>query len=333
MRYTDIPGVGRLSRLVLGTLAFDTERMDQARELLDAFVGMGGNAVDTAYIYGGGKAERALGQWLRDRGARDRVILVDKGCHPLGPSGPRVNAEALDHDLREGLQRLGTECIDLYLLHRDDPSRPAGEIVEALDAHRRAGRIRGYGASNWTHQRIGEANAYARAHGLAGFVCSSPNLSLARPLQPRWPGCVSVDAEASAWYARTRLPVLSWSSQAGGFFTERFAPERTDNAEMVRTYYSVENWERKRRAERLGRERGATANQVALAWVLHQPFPTLPLIGPWSVAELASSAAAERIALSPSEVAWLDLRQEWRWGAPRPLSPLPVPYPSTPTPK
>ena len=312
MRYADIPGVGRLSRLVLGTLVFDTERMDQARDLLDAFVGMGGNAVDTAYIYGGGRAERAFGQWLRDPGARDRVLIVDKGCHPLGPSGPRVNPEALDHDLREGLERLGTDRIDLYLLHRDDPARPVGEIVEALDGHRRAGRIRAYGASNWTHQRIAEANAYARGQGLAGFVCSSPNLSLARPLQPRWPGCVSVDAAAAAWHTRTQLPVLSWSSQAGGFFTERFAPDKTDNGEMVRTYYSPENWERRRRSEALGRERGATGNQIALAWVLHQPFPTLPLVGPRSVEELASSTAAEGISLSPAEVAWLDLRQEWR---------------------
>ena len=312
MRYTDIPGVGPMSRLVLGTLVFDTERMDQARALLDAFVGMGGNAVDTAYIYGGGKAERAFGQWLRERGARDRLIIVDKGCHPLGPSGPRVNPEALDHDLREGLERLGTDHIDIYMLHRDDPSRPVGEIVEALDEHRRAGRIRAYGASNWTCPRIEEANAYARAHGLAGFACSSPNLSLARPLQPRWPGCVSLDAQGRAWHTRTQLPVFSWSSQAGGFFTERYGPEKTDNAEMVRTYYSAENWERRGRAESLGRERGVLGNQIALAWVLHQPYPVLPIVGPWSVEELESSSSAEGISLSPAEVAWLNLEQEWR---------------------
>jgi aryl-alcohol dehydrogenase-like predicted oxidoreductase len=307
VQYGEIPGVGRVSRLILGTLVFDTSRLELVRELLEAYVGIGGNAVDTAYIYAGGGAERALGWWLRERAAKGHLCIIDKGCHPFGDGAPRVTPEALAHDLQASLERLGVDQIDLYLLHRDDPSLPVGPILQALEGHRRRGRIRAYGASNWTPARLEEAAAYARAHGLTGFCCSSPGLSLAEARVPRWPGCVSVDAAGRAWYARTQLPLLAWSSQAGGFFTERCAPDRQDDPGLVRTYYTPENWERRRRAEELGRRLGYDANQVALAWVLHQPFPTFAIIGPRSVEELRSSARALEIRLSPAEVRWLAL--------------------------
>ncbi len=106
------------------------------------------------------------------------------------------------------------------------------------------------------------------------------------------------------------MPLFAWSSQARGFFTGRYTPDDLEDQTMVRVYYNDANWERFRRAAELGKQRGFTANQVALAWVLHQPFPTYALIGPASVEELRSSVAALDLELTPDEVRWLNLGSE-----------------------
>src|SRR5947209_17905962 len=107
------------------------------------------------------------------------------------------------------------------------------------------------------------------------------------------------------------MPLFAWSSQAGGFFTGRYTPDNLENEDMVRVYYNEGNWERLRRATELGRKKGGfTANQVALAWVLHQPFPVFALIGPHSVEELNSSVSALELELTPDEVRWLNLEGE-----------------------
>lgn len=308
MRYEQFPPLGRkLSRLVLGSMVFSREALDTTFELLDAWRAIGGNVVDTAHVYGGGESERALGLWLKERGCREEIVILTKGAHH-NADRRRVTPEDITCDLRDSLARLRVETIDLYMLHRDDPTVPVGPIVEALNEHLCAGRIRAFGASNWTPARLEEANAYAASCGLQGFVASSPNLSLAVPNEPVWEGCISAcDAESKAWYARTRMPLFAWSSQARGFFTGRFSPDRPEDETMVRVYYHPDNWERLRRATQLGQRRGFTANQVALAWVLHQTFPTFPLIGPQNVAELRSSCAALELELSAEEVGWLNL--------------------------
>lgn len=297
------------SKLVLGTDYYKPEIMDEIEVLLDAFLEMGGNAIDTAYIYGGGGSERALGLWMAARGNRDKVVLLTKGAHH-DKNGPRVTPQHIEHDLNESLERLRTDYVDLYALHRDDPQVPVGPIIEALNEHIAAGRIRAIGASNWTHARLQEANDYAAAHGLVGFTFSSPNLSLAKPNEPRWPGCVSADEEACRWHEEKQMPLLSWSSQAGGFFSGRYSPEYTEDKEAVRVYYSDANWERLRRARALAERKGATAIQIACAYVLNQPFPACALIGPRSLEELRSSAEALNIKLSRAELEWLDLRSD-----------------------
>jgi 1-deoxyxylulose-5-phosphate synthase len=311
MNYHPFPPLGRdLSRLVLGTMVFSLEALDLTFELMEAWLSLGGNTVDTAHVYSGGNSERALGQWFQQTGRRADVIVIDKGAHH-NADRRRVTPEDITCDLRDNLARLKTDTIDLYLLHRDDPDVPVGPIVECLEAHRLAGRIRAYGGSNWSPQRLDEANAYANARGLQGFTASSPNLSLAVQQEVIWDGCITATDPASrAWYERTQMPLFSWSSQARGFFTGRFSPDDLEDETMVRVYYSPDNWERLRRATDLGRHKGGySANQVALAWVLHQPFPVFPLIGPATVAELLNSVAALEIALSPEEIRWLNLEQ------------------------
>jgi aryl-alcohol dehydrogenase-like predicted oxidoreductase len=196
------------------------------------------------------------------------------------------------------------------MLHRDDPETAVGYILESLQEQLEAKRCRALGVSNWTTERMAEANEYAASHGLTGFSCNSPNLSLAKPNEPRWAGCVSVDAAYAAWHESTQMPLLSWSSQAGGFFTGRFSPDNRDDPEAVRVYYSEANWERYRRAKLLAERKGCDANQIAMAFVLQQRFPTCAIMGPNNVSELQSSARALEVNLSPEEARWLDLEVE-----------------------
>jgi aryl-alcohol dehydrogenase-like predicted oxidoreductase len=296
-----IEGLERpLSRLALGTLGFSPRTRDRDYAVLDAWVEAGGTVIDTAHVYEDGDAERLLGRWLRDRaGVRDGLVIVTKGAHPDGDR-VRVTPADIAADLADSMERLGGP-VDLYLLHRDDPAVGAGELIDALDAHRRAGEIGAFGVSNWTLARIEEANAYAADRGVAGICCNSPHLSLAVQNEPPWPGCLSAtDADSRAWHARTGMPLLAWSAQAGGFFAG-------SGGESARVYENAANRERRGRAGQLGRRSGATANAVALAWVLAQPFPTVAVIGPHSVEHLRSSLEALDLELGPDDVRWLNL--------------------------
>ncbi len=307
MNYGNIAGSNKpVSRLVIGSMVCNVENMDSTRTLLDAFVEAGGNAIDTAYIYGGGKSEKAVGQWMTERGNRDRIFLIGKGAHP-DANGSKVNAEGIAHDIAESLERLQTDTIDLYLLHRDDRSVPVGEIVDILNQRKDAGQIHQFGGSNWTVERIQAANDYAAQKGLQGFAASSPHLSLALSNEPLWGGCVTLDAAGKDWHAQTQMPLFPWSAQARGFFTGKYSPEDKSDSDVVRVYYHPDNWERLRRAEALGREKGVSGNNLALAWVLHQKFPVFALFGPANITELASSLPAVNVVLTDAEAAWLNL--------------------------
>lgn len=110
------------------------------------------------------------------------------------------------------------------------------------------------------------------------------------------------------WHEATNLPLFSWSSQAGGFFSGRFSEEDTRDTEMVEVYYCEANWERYSRAKQLANQKGCTPIQISLAYVLTQSFPTAAVIGPENATELQSSVAAAGIKLTASEVDWLDLK-------------------------
>ncbi|GAE05255.1 oxidoreductase, aldo/keto reductase family [Paenibacillus sp. JCM 10914] len=243
---------------------------------------------------------------MKERGNREQLVILTKGAHH-DQHGPRVSKKDIKSDITTSLERLQTDFIDLYALHRDDPAVPAGEVVEILNEYTSNGTVGAIGVSNWTWQRIQEANQYAKDNGLVGFSFSSPNLSLAKANEPFWAGCVSADAQTIAWHESEQLPLLSWSSQARGFFTGRFSPEIRDNADLVRVFYSDENWERLERAKQLAAAKGVTAIQIALAYVLNQPFPTCALIGAQSPEELQSCDEGSNIKLSRAELDWLDL--------------------------
>lgn len=310
MEYIDIPGLRLpVSRLIKGTDYFYHHSYELAAANMDAFLALGGNAVDSAHIYCGGQSEEVLGRYMEERGNRDRIVILTKGAHH-DQNGPRVNKQAIADDLKVSLERLRTDHIELYALHRDDPDVPVGVIVEALNAHIESGAIGAIGGSNWTWQRLQEANEYAAAHGLVGFTFSSPNLSLAKAKEPYWKDAVSADQATIDWHEKHQLPLLSWSSQARGFFTGRFSPDDRSDADLVRVFYSDDNWERLARAERLAADKGVTAIQIALAYVLNQPFPACALIGARNAEELRSCDEAMRLALTRAEMDWLDLKRE-----------------------
>ncbi len=307
MKHIEIKGAGKpISTLIKGTDYFTHETYEKAAANMDAFLEIGGNTVDTAHIYCGGQSEEVLGRYMQERGNRDSIVILTKGAHH-DQNGPRVNAEAIRSDLNTSLERLKTNFIELYALHRDDEAIPVAVIVDALNVHIEAGHIGAIGASNWSWQRLKEANDYAASSGLTGFTFSSPNLSLAKANEPFWAGCVSADRQTLDWHAESQLPLLSWSSQARGFFTGRFTKEVRDNADLVRVFYSDDNWERLERAKQLAAEKNTTPIQIALAYVLNQPFPTCALIGAQNRDELLSCEQGAAITLTPEELNWLDL--------------------------
>ncbi|WP_152362097.1 aldo/keto reductase [Microlunatus speluncae] len=305
MIYGEIAGIGkRVSRLVMG--CDNQPNLSHASALFDHFYSLGGNAFDTAYIYGRGAHETLLGQWIRNRGVREDVVVITKGAHT-----PHCDPESITRQLLESLERQGTDYADIYLMHRDNEDIPVGEFVDVLDGHVKAGRIKVFGGSNWRPERIDEANAYARTAGKQGFELLSNHFGLAEAYDVPWNGCRhATDPESKRWLAERQIPLLPWSSQARGFFTGRARPDDRSDEELVRCYYSDENFERLRRAEKVAAEFGVAATAIALAFVLHQPFPTFPLFGPRSIAETRSSIDALKVKLTPEQVAYLDLASD-----------------------
>ena len=305
MKYGRIPGIDKdISRLIMGC---DNQRtLPHASVMFDDFFERGGNAFDTGYIYGGGLMERLLGQWVANRGLRDQVSIIGKGAHT-----PHCDPESITAQLTETLDRLQTDHVDLYLMHRDNLEIPVAEFVDVLDEHQRAGRVRAFGGSNWSIERFEEANRYARSNDKHGFVALSNHFGLARAHDVPWVGCEHVTDPASrAWLEQNEVPLLPWSSQARGFFAGRAHPEDLSDPELVRCYYSGENFERLRRATELGAARGVHATAIALAYVLHQRFPTFALFGPRSLDETRISMEGLRVDLTGDELDWLDLRTD-----------------------
>jgi aryl-alcohol dehydrogenase-like predicted oxidoreductase len=282
------------------------QTLAHASAMFDHFFAAGGNTFDTGYIYGGGLQERLLGRWIANRAIRDEVAIIVKGAHT-----PHCDPESISRQLTESLERLGTDHADLYFMHRDNTEIAVEEFVDVLDAEVRAGRVRAFGGSNWSPVRIDAANAYAERTGKHGFSLLSNHFGLAEAYDVPWTGCEHVtDAESKRWLTERQIPLFPWSSQARGFFTGRAQAEDRSDAELVRCYYSDENFERLRRATQLGTELGVAPTAIALAYVLNQPFPTFPLFGPRTIAETSSSMAGLAVELRPDQVAWLDLRGE-----------------------
>ena len=314
-----------MSRIVFGAARLRSRRVlrsvqtralrARAFALLDRALELGVNAFDTAAIYELGDSERTLGEWIRERGVRDRVVVITKGGHAsFGRS--RVSPPQIQTDLEASLRRLGTERVDVYLVHADDPRAAVGPLVDALEAQRRSGKLLVWGVSNWQADRVEEANNYAAAVRASGVAVSSPQLSLCTWAASPWPGCHSIGGRAGreerAFYRRSRLPVLAWSPLGGGFFSGRFEagrrprPRSAWERACVRAYCHETNFARLARARELAERRGLSPAQIALAFVLHRELDVFAVVGASTPDRLRDDAAACGVRLDPEEQAWLE---------------------------
>jgi len=314
MRLVAIPNTDlAVSAICLGTANLGSSVDAEASfALLDAYLERGGNFLDTAQVYANwlpveeSVSEKIIGRWMKARGHRERVVLATKGGHPNLKTMhvPRLSPKEVASDLEGSLRRLGVERIDLYWLHRDDPARPAGEIIEMLRGFAMAGKIRYYGCSNWRAARIVEAQAYAKAHGLAGFVGDQMMWSLAAPEPAALSDKTMVPMDQALWryHRETGLAAIPYSSQAGGWLQKAAAGVRTRPV-----YDTAGNRARLARAQRLAAETGWTLTQIALGYLLSQPFVTVPIVGCKNAGQLDDSLSAGEVRLTGDQLRGLEL--------------------------
>lgn len=280
-----------ISDIALGTLYFGS-RISQAESerLLDIFFDKGGNQIDTARCYadwlkdGAGASEKTVGRWLSSH-RRESVFLGTKGgIMPRGYNATRGNLEEehLEKDLSASLAALRTEYIDLYWLHRDDLRYTAGEIVERMNRWIQQGKIRYYGVSNWSTERIQEANAYARAHGLQGICASQIQYGLGVCTPADWgdESIVCMNQKEYEAYCRLQIPVYAYSAQAEGYFSIYL--EKGHEALQADTRKKYDTAVNRRRAEYLARlmeKREISLSWVMAEYVLRSPFPAVFLMG------------------------------------------------------
>lgn len=321
MDYEKIPSVKLpVSRFVLGT-AFMPMLLgdnDAAFCILDAASDLGINTFDTARMYG--ESERVFGDWLEKNKNRDSIVLLTKGCNPTRENPHRCTSEALKEDIECSFKMLRTDYIDIYLLHRDDPTAPVEPIVEILNNYHVAGKIGAFGVSNWTIERIEEANAFACSQGMMPFAISEPCFSLAEQMGDPWGGSIHISGPhgepARNWYIKNNMPVFAYSSLARGFLSGKYHADNFDKKApdiqygMLDEYYFPENIERLRRCELLAKSYDVSVPEIALAWELKQPMRVFPIISPSRVEHLKKNIRAFDLKLTDEQCLWLDLKLE-----------------------
>jgi aryl-alcohol dehydrogenase-like predicted oxidoreductase len=253
---------------------------------LDGLAELGLTAFDLAASYQAGGTERLFGKWMRARGNRSGLFLATKGGHPIPVLAPhRLGRAALRSDLEGSLSRLGTESVDLYMLHRDDHTTALSEIAASLAEFSAAGMIRAWGASNWHHERLGALAAACRDAGLAPPLMTSPQYSLYAWTKPPWSGCVSMtdDPDAAAFCRARGLAVLAWSPLAGGY---------ASGAGRGSVYDTAENAGRRARLAAWAEAHGQSATSALLSLLKASPFPVYPSVASKSVARMRQNLLA-----------------------------------------
>ncbi len=306
-----------VSRLCYGTnmLGWSIDQ-DRSNAILDKFLELGGNFVDTARSYGDwmpdapkGASERAIGAWLKGK-KREDVIVATKGGHfdmRAGDYRNRVNPTDIGSDLNESLDHLGVDTIDLYWVHMDNPETPVAELVDFLNDAKNAGKIRYFGASNWSDARVLEANDYAKANGKAGFVAVEPFWGLAKPNEE------AATAQGYQMYFEDHggklkdadLAIIPYCSQSRGYFA--FA-EKGEVPEHLQGFYdNPVNKDRLAAAKDVAAKHCVSVSDVALAYLLNQPQQVIPIFGASSPARIEEAVKAASLTLSADEVAALKI--------------------------
>lgn len=304
-----------VSAVCMGTVYFGS-RMDETASfaMLDHFAELGGNFLDTARVYADWvplaqrqASEKCIGRWLKARKIQDQVVIATKGGHPplFLPGRPTLSAKDLAHQAEESRRNLGLDTLPLYHLHRDDTKIPVAQIMDALFSLQDEGVIRHIACSNWTAERIRQANAYAASCGREGFVAVSNQWSLARFV----PGAgdqtlVHTDDGLCAFHRESGIPLLPFTSMAQGYLS-KLAEGKAIAKGLTDSYGLPENDAIARRAKELAAQKGMTVAQIAQCFFYAQDFQVVPVMSFSSLAQMEEAAAATEMTITPEECAWL----------------------------
>jgi aryl-alcohol dehydrogenase-like predicted oxidoreductase len=303
----------RTSELQFGTWRFGREteagnvEIDEERafELLDAYEAAGGRFVDTADVYGDGRAERWIGEWLDERD-RERFTVASKVYWQLREGDPNsggTNRKTVRHRVDRILERLDTDYLDVLYIHRWDDATPARETMKTLNGLVEAGTVHYLGASTMRPNawKVAKANEIARREGWEPFTVTQPRYSL-------------VDREIEGDYLemcrRCGLAVCPWSPLGQGFLTGKYDREAglqgdslaAESSRFERAYLTEENFDVHDELDAVAESVDATPAQTALAWLQHREGVTAPIVGARTVEQLTENLAAATIDLSEEQV-------------------------------
>jgi aryl-alcohol dehydrogenase-like predicted oxidoreductase len=297
----------RVTPLALGGNVFGWTA-DEATSfaILDAFVALGGNAIDTADGYSywvpghhGGESETVIGRWLKTRGRHDDVVIGTKvGWWEKRKGLSRSN---IIEGCEDSLQRLGVDSIDLFWLHRDDEQTQPDEYLGALDTLVKAGKVRATGASNFGVARFTAALKESKRKKLVAFVAQQPEYSLLNR---------DIEKALMPLCEREGIAILPYFPLASGFLTGKYRTS-SDKTKSVRGGGAVKHLEGKGKPvlaalDAVAARHGATCAQVALAWVMAKPAVAAPIASATSVAQITELMGALELTLTTADIAALD---------------------------
>ncbi len=297
-----------VSALCLGTDVFGSKR-DAAtcNQLMDFFRGKGGTFMDTANFYAswlegfvGGESETTIGNWLKDRGCRNEMVIASKLAfdYPGSPGG--LSAKEIERECEMSLKRLQTDHLDLYYSHRDDRDTPLEETMEAFHRLITAGKVRAIGASNLTVWRIAEANLLAQLKGWTGYAAVEQRYTYARPRYGASFGPQIFINDELKDYARSNgTTLVGYSMLLAGAYTRGAAA-------LPPQFSGLDTEKRCAALSAVAAELGASVNQVVIAWFRQSDPPVLPIIAGSSVAQLDENIQALDIRLSEAQMTRLN---------------------------
>ncbi len=277
--------------------------------ILDAFVGAGGNMIDTADTYStwvaghkGGESETIIGKWLKKSGNRARVVIATKVGGEMGPGRKGLSKVYILRAVEESLRRLQTDVIDLYQSHKDDPGTPVEETLEAYAQLIKQGKVRAIGASNFSTERISQSLQTSKERGYPAYQC----------LQPRYNLYDRVEYEQSLepLCREYGLGVITYYSLASGFLTGKYHSEndlsKSIRGQGIRLYLNKRGFLILEALDQVARKYNTKPATISLAWLMARPGITAPITSATSIEQLNDLTAATRLDLDDFSVALLN---------------------------
>jgi 1-deoxyxylulose-5-phosphate synthase len=314
MEYVNLGGTGlRVSRVCLGMMSFgnDSDRpwvLDEtaAEPIVRAAVDGGITFFDTADAYSNGASEVATGRLVGKMLNRDEVVIATKVFMPVTPgeNGGGLSRKHILSGIDASLQRLGMDYVDLYQIHRWDPRTPIEETMGALHDVVRAGKARYIGASSMFAWQFAKAQKVAEANGWTRFVSMQPHYNLLYREEEREmiPQCIDQGVGVIPWSPLARGVLAGNRTRTGERRTTRSSTDPfTDHL-----YAQPSDFDVVERVAEVAASRGVPPAQVALAWLLHRPGVTAPIVGATKLGHLTDALAAEQLTLDPEEMARLE---------------------------